>query len=223
MPNLDGPPYYDPALGDVAVPAAVAPLGSPPFGSFPSMRTSCIIGAPKLVTSLVDRDAIPSGLRAEGMTCFVQATLQTFQLVGGVLNANWVLISGVSGGALVVTRPYIGPLAARNTVYQDTLGNVQRAVGSAYATGRVIGLVLSVDVPAIGQAQIVLLGALSGFVGLTPGATYIEGTTAGTIVAETDTLNPAYPTASGSVVQIVGVASAANELTVTPTQFLLVL
>ncbi|MCC6752054.1 MAG: hypothetical protein IT371_30660 [Deltaproteobacteria bacterium] len=223
MANLDGPPYYDSGLGDVAVPAAVAPLSTPPFGSFPSMRTSCIVGAPKLLDTIVSRDAIPAGLRAEGMTAYVQATQETWQLQGGITNLDWVLISGAAAGSTVVTRPYSGLLSVGDAVYQDGAGNVQRASASAYSTGRVVGLVLAVDTPVVGQAQVVLIGTLTGFVGLTPGAAYILGTTAGSIVAETDTVNPAYPSAPGNVVQVVGIAASATDLSVDLSQTLIVL
>lgn len=102
MSNLDGVPYYSSALGDVPVAAAVAPLGLPPDGSFGSMRTSCVVGGSKMVDSLVSRDAIPAGLRAEGMTCFVQATQRTYQLQGGILNANWAAFGAGTLSAVLV-------------------------------------------------------------------------------------------------------------------------
>jgi len=219
MANLDGPPYYDSVLGDVAVPAAVAPLGTPPFGSFPSMRTSCIIGSPKLVTTLVDRDAIPSTLRAEGMTCYVQATLLTYQLVGGILNANWTTASATSSSVQVVL-PYLGVVTAGDAVRINGVGQAVRAAATLLTTV-VTGLVLAVDSPALGQVTVATAGLVPGLLaGLVAGGQYVLSTTPGVLVQVTDTLNPIYP-APGDLLIPVAVASTATDVIVDVSAFVL--
>lgn len=131
MSNLDGVPYYDSTLGDVAVPAAVAPLGTPPNGSFPSMRTSCIIGSPKLLSDVTSRDNIPAGLRAEGMIAFVQSTGLTYQLQGGILNANWVQLSLT---ASTLAQVLVAGNATGGTSIVVSSGDLVRGVDAATGT-----------------------------------------------------------------------------------------
>lgn len=213
MSNLDGPPYYDSSLGDVAVPAAVAPLGTPPFGSFPSMRTSCIIGTPKLVNDLVSRDAIPSTLRAEGMTCFVQATLLTYQLVGGITNADWVTMSSAAPTNVQSVLPYLGVVAPGDAVYVNGGGLAIRA-DATLTTTTPVGVVLAVDSPAVGQVTIATSGGVAGlYAGLTPGGQYILSTSPGVLVLATDTGNPIYP-AVGDLFAPVAIAVSPTDVLV---------
>jgi hypothetical protein len=46
-------------------------------------------------------------MRQEGMVCFVQATLLTYQLQGGITNAHWVAFGGGGG---------VGPISTRTNV-----------------------------------------------------------------------------------------------------------
>lgn len=39
-----------------------------------------------------------AGRRVEGMTCYVAATVTTYQLQGGITNANWVALTFGAGG-----------------------------------------------------------------------------------------------------------------------------
>lgn len=56
-------------------------------------------GGLKEVASVAERDAIPSDRRREGMIVYVGGVTQTnYQLVGGVDNTNWVVVSSGSGG-----------------------------------------------------------------------------------------------------------------------------
>lgn len=54
------------------------------------------------VATLVDRDAITTERRVEGMTCYVTATVTTYQLQGGITNADWVALSFGTGGNLSI-------------------------------------------------------------------------------------------------------------------------
>ena len=48
------------------------------------------------VATASERDAIPSGVRWEGMTVFVRSESQQYSLKGGVDNGNWIK-SGFTG------------------------------------------------------------------------------------------------------------------------------
>ncbi len=50
-------------------------------------------------TTTVERDAIPSGVRFEGLAVYVVLDTITYQLQGGITNSDWVEIAGGSGGA----------------------------------------------------------------------------------------------------------------------------
>ena len=76
--------------GDITLINTISIQGS---GPAPIVRSNEVLGGAQNAATLVDRDAIPSYLRQEGMYVYVVATAQTFQLIGGILNANWVLVS----------------------------------------------------------------------------------------------------------------------------------
>ena len=50
------------------------------------------------VDTLATRDAITVQRRREGMLCYVQAEGKTYQLQGGIANANWSEFGGGGGG-----------------------------------------------------------------------------------------------------------------------------
>jgi hypothetical protein len=216
MAFLDGPDTFTP--GDVGVPAAVAPLGI-----FPSYRSSCGIGSPKLVTDIPSRDAIPANYRAEGMYCYVASTQQVFMLIGGILNANWVLQVGSAASNVQTFGPYVGAPVVGDAVYMNAGGSFDQADATSQATAKVVGLVLVVDFPAVGQVTVVTNGRIGGFLGLTPGFTYILGTSPGLLLDEGDTLNPFYPTAVGNVVIPVAIALSATDLNVNVSGYALAL
>ena len=56
------------------------------------------------VALLVDRDAITTDRRREGMLCYVAEDQTTYQLVGGILNANWVAFTGGALPSPIVAR-----------------------------------------------------------------------------------------------------------------------
>jgi hypothetical protein len=51
-----------------------------------------------VVANLTARDAILAGRRYEGMIVYVQSAETNYQLVGGILDANWQELSGSGGG-----------------------------------------------------------------------------------------------------------------------------
>lgn len=107
MPN--GTPFDTPGFGagDVFVSSTVG-VGS----AVPGMRSIDVKGGIMEVADIATRDLIPdpaaarndpAQFRQEGMLCFVQSDQNTYQLQGGIANANWVLF-GVSAAALDKTR-----------------------------------------------------------------------------------------------------------------------
>lgn len=54
------------------------------------------------VATLVDRDAITTDRRVEGLICYVVATGTNYQLKGGITNANWVPLTFGTGGNLSI-------------------------------------------------------------------------------------------------------------------------
>lgn len=49
------------------------------------------------VADITARDAIPAGVRYEGMIVYVTASVTNFQLLGGTANSNWKKLSGGGG------------------------------------------------------------------------------------------------------------------------------
>jgi len=119
-----------------------------------------------LKATLVARDAIPATSRHQGLTCFVTATQKYYQLIGGILNANWKEIGFTSGlneylstndlefganGLTGATAPVITDGAA-NIPAGNYLGYVYSSSGTAIGTtiirpttGGVIPYTLRVD------------------------------------------------------------------------------
>lgn len=205
-------PGPGPQPGDTFVPATVAGIG----GGFPIVRASDLLGSHRTVDTIVERDAIPTALRDEGMTVWITATNELYRLVNGVANANWVLEGSVAGGNVLIRSFAVG-VVANDVVYQDATGDVDRANADAAATGLPLGVVRAIDSPAAGQAIVVMGGDVGGFAGLTVGARYILSTADGGIVAESDTGDANYPDTtpgSGHVLAPVGIAGAADTLAV---------
>lgn len=125
---------------------------------------------------------------------------------------KWILASGE--GVVLVTRQYTAGVAVRDVVYQSASNTVDRASASAVSTARPLGIVRRLDEPDPGFCEVQIGGDLDGFAGLTPGKVYILSKQAGQILAEDDTGNPNYPSASGEVIQEIGVANTSSSLLV---------
>lgn len=63
-----------------------------------------------VVATTVARDAIPAGVRYQGMTVFVSGDAKNWQLQGGITNADWK-VAGGGGGVIVVAN-----IAARDAI-----------------------------------------------------------------------------------------------------------
>lgn len=71
-------------------------IASPSKSEFDSLKNefdSLKLGSHPQVNTIVDRDAIPSSMRLEGMLCPVKETGLIYKLEGGITNANWSDIS----------------------------------------------------------------------------------------------------------------------------------
>lgn len=126
--------------------------------------------------------------------------------------------AGLGQGAVVATDAaftanYELGVVLNSLVYITGTGTVALADASSTATMPARGVVSAIDYPAAGQALVVQQGEVPTFAGLTPGATYVASTTPGEILPE-GSGDPAFPSASGEVIQTVGVALNATTLIV---------
>lgn len=211
--------------GDVLVVNTISIQNNAPA---PIIRTNEALGTHKIVATVPARDAIPSYLRQEGMTAWVQGTQELYRLVGGITNGDWQL-QGTTPVAPTFTFLMGAGVVALDLVAMGAVADtVERGNAAALATGRAIGVVTSINDPAPGSCQVALSGSIvSGFGGLTPGGVYVlqsvaTGGTAGGILLETATATPGYPDqtpGSGEILQPVGVAKSATELVVAPSLF----
>lgn len=84
------------------------------LGSNFTVNTNLPLDDRAVVADLTARDAIASGKRFEGMIVYVVSEATNFQLIGGILNADWAELSG-SGGASASS----GSLALTNNSVND--------------------------------------------------------------------------------------------------------
>jgi hypothetical protein len=68
-----------------------------PNGARAIARQADVKGGAHAVADVAARNAIPSYLREEGMTAYVASPPSEYRLVGGILDANWVLLTGAIG------------------------------------------------------------------------------------------------------------------------------
>jgi len=99
-----------------------------------------------------------------------------------------------------------GAISARDFVYVEAAGTIAVADNGSVGT-RSVGIVQAAILDAA-AGDVYFEGIVSGFTGLTPGANYYLGT-GGTVV-----LAGGLPTATGEIVQKVGVALSATELSI---------
>jgi|CXWL01.1.fsa_nt_gi hypothetical protein len=83
--------------GDVTVINTLAIQNDAPG---PIVRVDEAKGGFHIRADVAARDAMPTYLRLEGMLCYVVATAQFFQLVGGIANVNWQLAAFGGGSDL---------------------------------------------------------------------------------------------------------------------------
>lgn len=83
--------------GTVPVAGKIAPTDT--ADQYPTHDSIYGEGGFREVANLTARDAITTQRRREGMMVYVTSNQTTYQLVGGILNANWQIFAS-SGGML---------------------------------------------------------------------------------------------------------------------------
>jgi hypothetical protein len=87
------------------LPATVTP--------YPTQDPGLELGGFRSVANAAARDAIPANFRSIGMKVTLQDTGSEYELVGGILNANWILTS--NGELSFITRSTLADLTARDS------------------------------------------------------------------------------------------------------------
>lgn len=106
------------------------------------------------VSTIAERDAIPSGKRWEGMLCYVTSEGKDYQLIGGVANSDWSYNAGVinEGDTVFNGKVKIGDYWVDKGVNTDDLnfevgdkfdGWIESE--TRYVVGKVLALPFDVD------------------------------------------------------------------------------
>jgi len=98
-------------------------------------------------TTIAERDAISSTRRFQGLQCFVEQTQTLYLLLGGILNSNWVGISGsnVSNGLETVIDGFYALLAGKTTPLDWEVNDKFRGwIGNRYLVGTILSLPVSI-------------------------------------------------------------------------------
>lgn len=74
-------------------------FASIPISSNFLLSATLPLDARTVVADSTARDAIPAGQRYNGLAVYLLSTSQTYQLQGGIANANWVLLPGAGAGS----------------------------------------------------------------------------------------------------------------------------
>lgn len=232
MANTDPGPGGQP--GDVFVPSTVGGFGT----AYPIVRASDLLGGLQTVDDITARDALLTNRRNEGMLVYVVSTGQTFQLQGGILNANWILFSGPVAQDRVTfvwttpPDPYLSG-GTGDTVIINGAGQLAQASAVNVSSGQAtVGVIVTVVVNGSTERTVQVTGritqgspagttlpAVVGAAALVPGAQYVLSTNPGEIVQLTDTGNPAYPDltpGSGELLYLVGTAISATIFNLSP-------
>lgn len=96
--------------------------------------------------TIAERDAISATRRFQGLQCFVEQTQTLYLLLGGILNSNWVGISGsnVSNGLETVIEGFYVLLAGKTTPLDFEVGDKFRGwIGNRYLVGTILSLPVS--------------------------------------------------------------------------------
>lgn len=81
------------------------------IGSNFDMKTTLPLDSRTVVADITARDAIPAGVRYEGLLVYVISEATNFQLLGGIDNSNWEELSGSGGGGGMVPQWFPGDVA----------------------------------------------------------------------------------------------------------------
>ena len=78
--------------------------------TYPSAQADELLGGHYQVADTTARDAIPSGRRVEGMSCWVVADERTYRLIDGISNANWVADIKITVSNVAPSTPLTGDI-----------------------------------------------------------------------------------------------------------------
>jgi hypothetical protein len=131
------------------------------------------------------------------MTCYTQNDQQTWQLQGGILDINWV---NITGGSFSITQAAHGFSVGQWLYFNGTSWALAQA--NAFDTSEVEGMVASVI--SANQFTMSATGPVTGLSGLTPGTVYFLSDTTPGLMTDTK------PTVSTSVAKPLFVATSAT-------------
>lgn len=101
---------------------------------YPTQDPSLELGGYRTVADSTARDAIPANFRVLGMLVTLQSTGVTYQLFGGLANANWIVYTNAAfAGAYYVNSAFTG-------VQLGSQSNPFTTVAAAFAFAAVIGV-----------------------------------------------------------------------------------
>lgn len=106
------------------------PINNAPF---PVSSVQYIQGAYLSVPTIAARNAIYPNLRATGMLVHIQADGNSYRLVGGIENSNWV-------GEAIASYTHTQSSAASSWLITHNLG-YNPGIETLYVSGQIIGLI----------------------------------------------------------------------------------
>lgn len=196
-------------------------IASIPLGSNFQLNSQLPLDARTVVIDLTSRDAIPAGQRYEGLIVYVISTATNYQLQGGILNANWAVVGGVSGANALGT--YITQTATNAPANAQVLGLLSTGIVKNTTTTGVLSIAVAGDFPTLNQnttgSAASFTGSLVGEVTGTQGATVVgnsavigkilTGYTSGAgTVAATDTILQAVQKLNGNISPVIASGNA---------------
>lgn len=122
-----------------------------------------------VVANQAARDAIPSGVRYEGMFCYVIADALNYQLVTGIANINWApFAGGGGGGSTPIVNTFDGnggatygfltadPVTKDNTLVYLNGQYIQKAEYSLSGTGASVNVVLTFNIDSLDKLEVII-------------------------------------------------------------------
>src|SRR3990172_5127381 len=86
------------------------------------LNAQLALDARTVVATIVARDGIPNGQRHDGLTVYVTATSENYQLQGGIMNTDWVLVNP-AGGGVSIGDPIVGGTPG-SVLFIDSAGDL---------------------------------------------------------------------------------------------------
>lgn len=137
-----------------------------PLGGYPIVSYVYVKGAPQSVTTIIQRDALPTYIRVPGLLCYVADSTKYYSLQGGIANINWATLSTSGTNLLPLSNRWTGTL---NLFDNNVTINGNLNVGNTTISNT--GILTSNGIGGQGtydSGQIFLFDASSNQVRLTP-------------------------------------------------------